>query len=116
LNKKSFLEEGRRIRNDLWFILTIAQFTQVRLQEIGSKNMACATCHIHLPYLPDLAYSDFYLFPTVKAKLERIQVTNEDQFFESLQEILRDLDREELNGVFQTWVRQIQEVSQGKTR
>jgi hypothetical protein len=55
----------------------------------------------HSPYLPDLAFSDFYLFPTVK-KLERIHVADENQFFESLQEILRSMDQEELNGVFQT--------------
>jgi hypothetical protein len=29
--------------------------------------------------------SDFYLFPTVKEKLERTQVADEDQFFESRQ-------------------------------
>jgi hypothetical protein len=50
----------------------------------------------------------------MKEKFERIQVTDEDQFFECLQEILRDIDQEELNDVFQAWVRQIQEVSQGK--
>jgi hypothetical protein len=50
----------------------------------------------------------------VKEKLEWIQVADEDQFFESLQEILRSIDQEELNGVFQAWVRRIQEVSQGK--
>jgi hypothetical protein len=37
----------------------------------------------------------------VKEKLERIQVAGEDQFFESLQEILKDIDQKELNGVFQ---------------
>jgi hypothetical protein len=41
------------------------------------------------------------LFSTVKEKLERIQVADEDQFFECLREILRDIDQEELNGVFQ---------------
>jgi hypothetical protein len=41
-------------------------------------------------------------------------VADEDQFFESLQEILRDIDEEELKGVFQAWVQRIQEVSQGK--
>jgi hypothetical protein len=41
----------------------------------------------------------------VKEKLERIQVADEDQFFESLQEILRGIDQKELNSVFQTWVR-----------
>jgi hypothetical protein len=52
-------------------------------------------------YSPDLALDDFYLFPTVKEKLERIHVADEDQFFECLQEILRGVDQEELNGVFQ---------------
>jgi hypothetical protein len=36
----------------------------------------------------------------VKEKLERTQVAEEDQFFESLQAILRGIDREELNRVF----------------
>jgi transposase len=53
------------------------------------------------PYSPDLAPSDFYLFPTVKEKLERTQVADESQFLESLQAILRGIDREELNRVFQ---------------
>jgi hypothetical protein len=33
------------------------------------------------PYSPDLASSNFYLFPTVKKKLERTQVADQDQFF-----------------------------------
>jgi histone-lysine N-methyltransferase SETMAR len=65
------------------------------------------------PYSPDLVPSDFYLFPTVKERLERIQLADEDQFFESLQEILNDLDHEELNTVFRAWVRRVQEVSEG---
>jgi hypothetical protein len=47
LNKRSFLEEGHHIINDLWFILTIAQFIQVGLQQIGLKNMAFSACHTH---------------------------------------------------------------------
>jgi hypothetical protein len=46
----------------------------------------------HQSYSLDLASSYFYLFFIVKAKLERIQVADEDQFFECLQEILRGLD------------------------
>jgi hypothetical protein len=38
----------------------------------------------HPPYSPNLATSDFYFFPTVKEKLERIQLADEDQFFECL--------------------------------
>jgi hypothetical protein len=40
-------------------------------------------------------------------------VADEDQFFESLQEIFIGIDQEEINGVFQAWVQRIQEVSQG---
>jgi hypothetical protein len=54
-----------------------------------------------LPYSADLALSDFYLFPTVKQKLERTQVADEDEFLESLQAILRGIDQKELNRVFQ---------------
>jgi hypothetical protein len=38
LNKQSFLDEGRRIKNDLWFISIIALFTQVGFQQIGLKK------------------------------------------------------------------------------
>jgi hypothetical protein len=71
-----------------------------------------------MPYPPTLfAWSDpndLYLFPTVKEKLERIQVADGDEFFECAQEILRWIDQEESNGVFQALVRRVQEVSQGK--
>jgi hypothetical protein len=67
----------------------------------------------HSSYSPDLATSYLYLFSTVKEKLERIQLTDQDQFFESLREVLRDLDQQELNPVFQAWVRRVQEVSEG---
>jgi hypothetical protein len=36
----------------------------------------------------------------MKEKLERIQLADEDQFFESLYELLRDIDQEELNACF----------------
>jgi hypothetical protein len=34
-------------------------------------------------------------------KLERIQVADENQFSECLEEILRDIDQKQLNGIFQ---------------
>jgi hypothetical protein len=49
----------------------------------------------------------------VKEKLEQTQVADKDQFLESLQAILRDIDRGELNRVFQAWVRLVQKVSEG---
>jgi hypothetical protein len=53
------------------------------------------------PYLLDLAPIDFHLFPTVKEKLEKTQVADQEQFFKSLRAILRGIDQEELNRVFQ---------------
>jgi hypothetical protein len=67
----------------------------------------------HPPYSSNLALSDFYLFPTVKEKLEPIQLADEDQFFECLQEVLRGLDQQEWNTVFQAYVPRVQEVSEG---
>jgi hypothetical protein len=59
---------------------------------------------LHPPYSPDLTPRDFYLFPTVKEKLERIQVTDEDQYVECLQKILSDIDQKQLKGV---WINKI---------
>jgi hypothetical protein len=64
-------------------------------------------------YSPNRATSDLYLFSTVKEKRERIHLADEDQFFECLQEVLRGLDQQELNRVFQASVRRVQEVSEG---
>jgi hypothetical protein len=70
----------------------------------------------HIPdqiYLHNLATSYLYLFSTVKEKLERIHLADEDQFFECLRGFLRGLDQQELNRVFQAWVLRVQEVSEG---
>jgi hypothetical protein len=48
------------------------------------------------------------LLPTVKEKLKRTQVADEEQFFESLWAILRDIDQEQLNRAFQAWVQRVQ--------
>jgi cell fate (sporulation/competence/biofilm development) regulator YlbF (YheA/YmcA/DUF963 family) len=70
--------------------------------------------HMSYPlYSPDLASGDFYLFATVKEKLEWVRMTGEDRFFECMQEIVRSIDENELNRVFQAWMWQVQEVSQG---
>jgi hypothetical protein len=67
-------------------------------------------------YSPNLATSDLYLFSTVKEKLDRIHLADEDQFFKCLQEVLRNLNQQELNRVFQASVRRVQEVSEGNGR
>jgi hypothetical protein len=80
------------------------------LEENGIRRMP------HPLSSPDFARSDFDVFPTVKEKLERIEMADEHEFVECLQEILRDIDQQELNGVFQAWVRCVQELSQGKAQ
>jgi hypothetical protein len=65
----------------------------------------------HPPYSVDLAPSEFHLFRTVKEKLEWIQVADDDQFFECLQEVLRNSDQDGLKGLFQAWEQRVQEVS-----
>jgi transposase len=84
------------IHLDNWSIHTSRASTEW-LGEYGMRRMPQPS------YSPDLAPSDFYLFSTVKEKYERTQVADEDQFFESRQAILRGIDQEELNRVFQAW-------------
>jgi hypothetical protein len=70
----------------------------------------------HMPdqfYLSNMATSDLYLFLTVKEKLERIHLADEDQFFECLQWVLRGLDQQKLKRIFQASVRRVQEESEG---
>jgi hypothetical protein len=65
-------------------------------------------------YSTTMATSDLYLFSTVKEKLERIHLADEDQFSERVQGVLRGLDQQELNRIFQASVRRVQEVSEAK--
>jgi hypothetical protein len=48
----------------------------------------------------------------MREKLERIQVGNERLFFESLPDILRSIDQEQLIRIFQGWMPRAQEASQ----
>jgi histone-lysine N-methyltransferase SETMAR len=77
------------------------------LEEYGIR------CMPQSHYSPDMAPIDFYLFPTIKEKLERIHLADEDQLFEYLQAVVKRLDQQELNRVFQAWVRRVQELSEG---
>jgi crotonobetainyl-CoA:carnitine CoA-transferase CaiB-like acyl-CoA transferase len=51
------------------------------------------------PHSPDLAPSDFYLFPTAKNRLERIHTVDGDDLFEQLLEILQAIPVDELERV-----------------
>jgi hypothetical protein len=66
-----------------------------------------------LPYSPDLAPSDFYLFGKVKNRLEQIQASDADDFFEQLEEILSSISVEELERVLAAWIDRVRQVSEG---
>jgi hypothetical protein len=65
------------------------------------------------PYSPDLAPSDFYLFPTVKERLKDIEIVDEEDLFNRLKEILNEIPRKELDTVFGAWINRLLTVSGG---
>jgi hypothetical protein len=69
------------VRVDKWSVQTSRASTSW-LEEHGVRHI------LYQPYSPDLARSGFYLLPTVKEKLERIQVRQEEQVFEWLRKII----------------------------
>jgi hypothetical protein len=64
-------------------------------------------------YSPDLASSDFYLFGTVKNRLQQIQTLDIDEFCEQLYEILHSISVEELEYVSSTWIDRVRQMSEG---
>jgi hypothetical protein len=84
-----------------------SQMTKTFMQNINMIDMS------HSSYSPDLAPSDFYLFDTVKEKLEHEGITDEDQLFDMLMEILRSIRGKELIRVFETWLERVRRVSEG---
>jgi hypothetical protein len=67
----------------------------------------------HPPYSPDLAPSDFYLFPAVKEKLKDIEMVNEENLSYRLRELLDDIPIRELNQVLTAWIPRLVDVSKG---
>jgi hypothetical protein len=66
----------------------------------------------HPPYSPDLASSDFCLFPTIKEKLKDIQKADEEDLFSRMQEMLNSISRKVLDKVFGTWINRLMIASQ----
>jgi histone-lysine N-methyltransferase SETMAR len=84
----------------------------------SAATMHCMDEHgmrrlIHPPYSPNLAPSDFYLFPRAKEKLLDIAVVDEDDLFYRLQEILNEIPAAELRQVFQNWMKPFGDISRG---
>jgi hypothetical protein len=67
----------------------------------------------HPLYSPDLAPSDFYLFPTIKEKPKDIQMADEEDLFYPLQETLKCISGKYLDKVFGIWINRFMIVSSG---
>jgi transposase len=67
----------------------------------------------HPPYSPDLASSDFYMFPTIKERLTYIQMAKEEDLFYQLRELLNEILVRELSKVFDTWIKRPTAVTRG---
>lgn len=63
------------------------------------------TCVPHPPYSPDLAPCDFFLFPSLKAKLRGIRFENSEAVLKKSEAILKDLTKNGLQHVFKDWQR-----------
>jgi hypothetical protein len=60
------------------------------------------------PYWPDLAPSDFWLFKYLKGVLQGRSFDEPDELLSVLPGILRKVDRETLDAVFQEWMTRLQ--------
>ena len=58
----------------------------------------------HPPYSPDLAISDFFLFPTVKDHLRGRKFESREELGTAITEALRTVTHDGLQHVFRTWV------------
>jgi hypothetical protein len=67
----------------------------------------------HPPHSPNLAPSDFYLFPTVKEKLKDSEMVDEEDLFYRLQELLNDIPIRELCKIFTAWIKRLVDMSKG---
>jgi hypothetical protein len=63
------------------------------------------------PYSPDLEHRDFYLFLTVKERLDNTGITDEDHLFEALHTDPRSIPGEELERFFEPWREGVQNVN-----
>ena len=61
------------------------------------------TCVPHPPYRPGLAPCDFFLFPSLKAKLRGIRFETSEAVLKKNEAILKDLTKNGLRHVFEEW-------------
>jgi hypothetical protein len=68
----------------------------------------------HLPYSPDLAPLDFFLFGNVKRQLSGCCFNHADDLLNAVQEILDGFNKPMLIKVFEEWVRILEQCIKTK--
>jgi hypothetical protein len=63
-----------------------------------------------LPYSPNVASSDFYLFGMLKEKFKKCTARTFDEFKQEVDSIVRSISEAELISIFHTWLRWLQQV------
>jgi histone-lysine N-methyltransferase SETMAR len=65
----------------------------------------------HLPYSPDLAPADFFLFPRVKAELAGLSL-KEETFQKSWEGVVRTIPKEDFTAAFRRWMERCKKCAQ----
>ncbi|UYV73487.1 hypothetical protein LAZ67_10003679 [Cordylochernes scorpioides] len=74
----------------------------------SSKNLDGNCCHTHPPYSPDVAPSDFHLFPELKKNLGGTQFQDDDELEEAVLSFLRGQAAEFFDSGLHKWVSRMQ--------
>jgi hypothetical protein len=67
---------------------------------------------LHLPYSPDLAPSDFFVFGSVKGKLMGYRAETPSELLVRIRVILAEILRETLNAICLEWMERLQKSMQ----
>ena len=103
----AFFPAGRRKRSQTVTLhldncsIHRSRVTKDFMEQNGMESMP------HPPYSPDLAPSDFFLFPLIKNRLDQFECNDPDDLFEAISEILGTLQTDDLRRVFQRWIERV---------
>jgi hypothetical protein len=67
---------------------------------------------VHLPYSPDLAPSDFFLFGQIEHCLQGIAFPSREELLAAIHKIVGAIPRQTLGDVFRHWMERLELVSQ----
>jgi hypothetical protein len=63
----------------------------------------------HLPYSPDLAPSDFYLFGKLKGTFVEWEFVSTEELLLAIRSVIRSIERAEFELVFDAWERRLRQ-------